>query len=236
MICEKLPEIFGQEPGVGEWWTPGKVGSVGKVNFHTNDLAQTFLRDQSSCGTTGIVRRTKFCSSKGSRYCAPVLWGGILTHGAEMGIDGDWERGRVWFKQPRTEERTVTIYRRTNSTSTELAYTEEIVSGRNARVFICSWNVAQLPAEPLLTKGGAVSKQAKGLHNFCAIWGETIIGRSHACKNSPRRVEKSSLRRLRATGCWRRLHARGNDVWRSWSQRRLRGWWHFLCEREEHRS
>ena len=28
---------------------------------------------------------------------------GILTNVAEMGIDGDWERGRVWFKRLRTE-------------------------------------------------------------------------------------------------------------------------------------
>ena len=39
VICEKLREIFGQEPGVKDWWTPGKVGSVGKANFHTNDHA-----------------------------------------------------------------------------------------------------------------------------------------------------------------------------------------------------
>ena len=44
MICEKLREIFGQEAGVKDWWTPGKFGSVGKVNFHTNDHAWTFLR------------------------------------------------------------------------------------------------------------------------------------------------------------------------------------------------
>ena len=44
VTCEKLRVIFGQEPGVSVWWTPGKVGSVGKVNFHTNDHAWTFLR------------------------------------------------------------------------------------------------------------------------------------------------------------------------------------------------
>ena len=38
---------------------------------------------------------------------------GILT----SGIDGDWERGRVWFKRLRTEERVITIYRRSNSSS-----------------------------------------------------------------------------------------------------------------------
>ena len=38
VICEKLREIFGQEPGVEGWWTPGKV------NFHTNGHAWTFLR------------------------------------------------------------------------------------------------------------------------------------------------------------------------------------------------
>ena len=33
VICERLREIFEHEPGVREWWTPGKVGSVEKVNF-----------------------------------------------------------------------------------------------------------------------------------------------------------------------------------------------------------
>ena len=58
---------------------------------------------------------------------------GVLTHGAEMGIDGDWERGRVWFKKLRT------IYRRPNSTSTELVYTGEIVPGWNED-FTALWN------------------------------------------------------------------------------------------------
>ena len=33
-----------------------------------------------------------------------------------MGIDGDRERGRVWIKKLRTEERAVTIYRRPHNT------------------------------------------------------------------------------------------------------------------------
>ena len=56
---------------------------------------------------------------------------GVLTHGAEMGIDGDWDRGQVWFKKLRMEERAVIINRRPNSTSTELVYTGEIVPGWN---------------------------------------------------------------------------------------------------------
>ena len=43
MICETMREIFGHEPGVKDRWTPGKVGSVGKVSFHTNDV-WSFLR------------------------------------------------------------------------------------------------------------------------------------------------------------------------------------------------
>ena len=58
-----------------------------------------------------------------------------------MGIDGDWERGRVWFRKLRMEERAVTIYRRPNSTSTELVYTGEIVSGWNED-FTALWNEA----------------------------------------------------------------------------------------------
>ena len=45
VICEKLREMFGQELGVKDWWTPEKVGSVGKVNFHTNDHAWTFPQE-----------------------------------------------------------------------------------------------------------------------------------------------------------------------------------------------
>ena len=64
-----------------------------------------------------------------------------MTHGAEMGIDGDWERGRVWFKKLCTEERAITIYRRTNSTSTELAFSVEIVPGWNEDI-TALWNDA----------------------------------------------------------------------------------------------
>ena len=58
-----------------------------------------------------------------------------------MGIDGEWERGRVWLKKLRTEERAVTIYRRPNNTSTELVYTGEIVPGWNED-FAALWNEA----------------------------------------------------------------------------------------------
>ena len=44
MVCEKLQVIFEREPGVKEWWAPGKVGSVGKVVFHTNDAVLKFPR------------------------------------------------------------------------------------------------------------------------------------------------------------------------------------------------
>ena len=130
MICEKLREIFEREPGVKEWWAPGKVVSVGKVNFHTNDAVWKFLRKH---------KRVKF------NYGAKQLWHtrdrpreevllskrvslaikmprkgavekGVLTQGAELGIDGDWERGRVWLKKLRTDEMAITLFRRTNST------------------------------------------------------------------------------------------------------------------------
>ena len=46
---------------------PGKVGSVGKVNFHSNSAAwifsgnprpRSFTMEQGSCGIDGVVRRT----------------------------------------------------------------------------------------------------------------------------------------------------------------------------------
>ena len=107
VICEKLREIFGQEPGVKDWWTPGKVGSVGKVSFHTNDHAWTFLRktqrhvlprDRSRCGTWDrpkeeVLRLQEGLSGDQSPARVRAVERGILTNGAEMGIDGDWEQG-----------------------------------------------------------------------------------------------------------------------------------------------
>ena len=56
-----------------------------------------------------------------------------------MGMDGDWERGRVWIKKLRTDERAVTFCRRTQSTSSELVYTCEIVPGWTED-FTAFWN------------------------------------------------------------------------------------------------
>ena len=55
----------------------------------------------------------------------------FLTQGAEMGIDRNWERGRVWFNKLRTENRAITIYRRINNSSSELVYTGELIQGWN---------------------------------------------------------------------------------------------------------
>ena len=44
VICDRLREIFGQEFGVKEWFATGRVGSAGKVNFHTNATAWIFFR------------------------------------------------------------------------------------------------------------------------------------------------------------------------------------------------
>ena len=54
-----------------------------------------------------------------------------LTQGAEMGIDGNWERGRVWFNKLRTENRAFTIYRRINNSSSEMVYARELIQGWN---------------------------------------------------------------------------------------------------------
>ena len=52
-----------------------------------------------------------------------------------MGIDDDWERGRVLLKKLRTEERAIT------STSSELVFRGEIVPGWNED-FTALWNEA----------------------------------------------------------------------------------------------
>ena len=130
----ELREIFGQEPGVREWWTPGKVGSVGIVNFHTNDHAWTFPEEiqwkevlsrvkavvahlRSSEGRSSALQKGVI-GDQGRAH--PSCGERHLTHGTEMGIDGEWKRGRVLFKKLRTEEHAVTI---SNSTSTDLVYT-----------------------------------------------------------------------------------------------------------------
>ena len=107
-----------------------------------------------------------------------------------MGINEDWERERVGVKRLRTEDRTITIHRRTNNSSSELVYTGELIQGWNedfaalwfeatdeanlrekvlqvasggARFYLLSWNVACIPAGPPLTKHGACSKPAKSV-------------------------------------------------------------------------
>ena len=66
---------------------------------------------------------------------------GSFTQGAEMGIDGDGKRGNVWYKKLRSEERAITKFRRTHSTSSELVYTGEIVPGWNED-FTALWSEA----------------------------------------------------------------------------------------------
>ena len=112
VTCKRLREIFGQKPGVKDWWIPGKVGSVGKVNYHTTFDACKFLKKYKG---TNFTHGTKQLCHTWDRAKEEVLLSkrvslaikvlrtravekGILAQGAELGIDGDWERGRVWFK------------------------------------------------------------------------------------------------------------------------------------------
>ena len=92
-----------------DWWTPGKVGSVGKVSFHTKDHVWTFLRKHTGRKFNhgakqlwhtwdrpkGEVLLSKRVSLAIKALRTRAEERGILTNGAEMGIDGDWERGRV---------------------------------------------------------------------------------------------------------------------------------------------
>ena len=114
------------------WWTLGKVGSVGNVNFDTNDHAWTFVTregssplSRSSCGTPEIVGRTKFCFQKG--------------------ISGDQGTAHPCCAEREQEKQ---------------------AAPRFAYLHLLSWTLAQVPAGPPLTKGGAVSKQAKEFAQF----------------------------------------------------------------------
>ena len=180
VTCEKLREIFGQEPGVKGRWTPGKVGSVGKVNFHTNDHAWTFLR---KCNCRKVSHGSKQLWHTWDRPKEEVLLSkrdslaikalrtravekGFLTNGAEMGIDGDWERSRVWFKRIRTEERVsreivlgwmedLAALWNEAMDEVNLREKERLPAPRFACSHLLSWNVAQVLAVPPVTRGGA---------------------------------------------------------------------------------
>ena len=59
---------------------------------------------QNSCGTSGIAPKEKVLLSKRVSLAIKMLRKraveeGVMTQGAELGIDGDWERGRVWLKK-----------------------------------------------------------------------------------------------------------------------------------------
>ena len=175
VICDKLREIFGQEQGVKDWWTPGKVGSVGKVSFHTNDHAWTFLREY-----------------KGRKF----------SHGSKQ-LRHTWDRPKeegLLSKRVSLAIRALRI-RVVERSFLELVYTGELIQGwdedfalcgqrrwmrqisgsrryrrrlRGARLYLLSWNVACTPAGPPLTKSGACSKPAKAFAKFLRD-----VGRDH---------------------------------------------------------
>ena len=82
---------------------------MGKVNFHTNDKRLNVLEKKFTYGSKQLWHtwdrpKAEDLPSKRVSLAINVLRTraverGALTHGAEMGSDGDWERGRVWFKK-----------------------------------------------------------------------------------------------------------------------------------------
>ena len=199
--CDKLREMFGHEQGVKDWWTPEEDRISGKGQLpHKRpcvDLPQQIQgQEVQSRGKAAVAHRDRLkeevllservsLAIKALRTRAVER--GILTNGAEMGIDGDWERGRVWFKRLRTDESVITIYRRANSSSSEQVYTGDLIQGWDEELW---WNVACVPAGPPTTKNGARSKQAQEFEKKNpARSGEGIIaGLSCACKSSRRQT------------------------------------------------
>ena len=102
VMSETLREIFGHQLGVKDWWTPGKVRSVKMVSFHTSSHVLTFLRKHKGRKFSHGAKQLWRSSERGNPALQESITGdqgpSILTNGAETGIDGDWERGRVWFK------------------------------------------------------------------------------------------------------------------------------------------
>ena len=177
------------------------------MNFHSNDAVWKFLRKHKGVkfnyGAKQLwhtwdrpreeVLLSKRVSLAFKMLRKNAVEKGVLTNGAELGIDGDWERGRVWLKKFRTDERAITLFRRTNSTSSDLVYTGEIVPGWNEdftalwneamedahlreqerkaapcfpSLYLLSWGVAQILAGPPKTRSGAPSKEARGFQRF----------------------------------------------------------------------
>ena len=105
--------------GVKELWAPGKVGSVGKVNFNSNMDAWASLRkyfgqkfcygpkqqwhtwDRPKEEVLPSKRVSLAIRKNTSHPCCPE---GFVTQGAETGIDGDWERGRLGMVQEAEDE------------------------------------------------------------------------------------------------------------------------------------
>ena len=179
-----------------------------------------------------------------SKRCIRAVERGLLTNGAEVGIDGDWERGCVWLKRLRIEDRA--ICRRTNNSSSDLVITGELVQGWDenfAALWIKTMDEASLREWEIQagvtgcsslsafvlhcvhTCGAATDKEWSVLEtreSICKIPVRSlerfIAGQFCACKNSLRQTANWSPRRPRVTGCLPRLHARGSDAWRLWSQ------------------
>ena len=115
------------------------------MNFHSNDAVRKFLRKHRgvtfNCGAKQLwntwdrpreeVLLSEHVSPAIKMLRKRAVEKGVLTNGAELGIDGDWERGRVWLKKLRSDERAITLFRQTNSTSSDLLYTGETLPGWN---------------------------------------------------------------------------------------------------------
>ena len=89
--------------GVKDWWTLGKVGSVGMVSFHVWTFLRKHKGKKVSHGAKQLwhtrdrpkeeILLSKRVSLAIKALRTRAVERGILTNGAEIGIDGDWERG-----------------------------------------------------------------------------------------------------------------------------------------------
>ena len=160
-----------------------------------------------------------------------------------MGIDGDRERGRVCYKKLRSEERAITRYRRTYSTSSELVYTGEIVPGWNED-FTTLWNEA-LDEANLREKekgrlcnsrvstsfrgmwrkflrcrrekiNGSISKQARDFAIFLRDLGKDYTWSRLCLQEFTASNGEVVSETQRATRCSSRSHARGTCDWPLW--------------------
>ena len=127
---------------------------------------------------------------------------GVLTHGAEMGIDGDWACGRVWFKKKNYERRSVPAH----TTHPPSWCTQEKLCQDGTRISrFCGrkpWTgrISEKQAAPRdASRGGAVSKEANEFVRFGDYHWSILCLQEFTASNGDVVIETAEGHRMFAT-------------------------------------